>query len=264
MAIDRTMVAGNRDRLLDKVRCSVQEYNNLMGEAKFQEAKDRLNDATEDLKRLNVNLKALAFDEILMHSDPIAEACLRYTYTVYALKEEEVEGSSLKIMRLIDKEKVIALEDLKKFAKTNNRIDIGSDKEWLDAIHYLNYLMTIRVAEKLGIDPAEIRDCYRIKDVLKNYNLGVAHAASGGEQTLQALDKIMNKMLKGTSGYEYDKPSIHEVNYLDFIYAKKNNKTKLSVAVADHKKFCGIIMEIAHKLLTGEAYTIEYKRAKGK
>lgn len=263
MAIDREVVTMNKNMLFERVEKAVQEYNSFMGDAKFQDAKDTLNGAQENLKRLNANVKALVYDDILKFSDPIAEACLRYTYKVYILKEEDVEGSALKVMKLREKDKVIALDDLQKFAKTNNKISIGNDPEWIYAVQHLNYLLTIQVAEELGIDPTEIRDCYRIKDVAKEYRLGIANAADGEAQTLAALDKIIDMMISDDGHYWVRgrvRPGKHEVKFLNRVYSKKG-KSCLSVAVSDHKRFCAIIMEIAHKLLTGEAYSVEYKRA---
>lgn len=258
---NREMCVANCEALKAEADKCIKEYNEFFAEAKFSEASKALNDATEAVNKYTANARAIAFDKIMEANDPLAEACRQYVFDSIAIKDVKQQGSVLAVKRVEETEKVISLEALQRFAKDTKGVKIGADEEWLDAIHHLNYLMTIQTAESLGIDPSEIRDCYRIKDVAKEYKLGIAHAADGATQTLAAINKIVGMMLKNET--HYDPAGRHEVTYLNRVYSKKGRKC-LSVTVASHKQMVQIIMEICHKLLTGTAYSVDYKRAKGK
>jgi hypothetical protein len=59
-------------------------------------------------------------------------------------------------------------------------------------------------------------------------------------------------------GEEY-KPVSHDVNYLMTIFAKKNRKA-LSVTCANHRYMRNYIMEICHRIVSGESYDVQFKK----
>ena len=257
--LDRTKTMEKMVELKASAEKAALEYNEAFAEGKFSEAAGKLNIITDSVNQYTANAKALAFDDILSQDDPLAYACRIFTFKTIACTDQKIDGSIISKKVIGEADRPIDLGALQKYAK-GEKIEVGTDKQWLDAIHKLNYLMTVQVAEELGIDPSEIRDCYRIKDVAKEYQFGIAHAADGSTQTLMALEKIMGMMI---ASEHYDAPSMHEVRYLNRVWGKKGKKC-LEFSAANHKQMTGIIMEIAHKLITGECYSIDYKRAKGK
>jgi hypothetical protein len=257
--LDRTKTQELMNELKATAERAVLEYNEYFQSGKFADASAQLTVATEAINKYTANAQAMCFDEIIHQTDPLAYACKIYSFDTIRIKDVKIEGSIVSKKQVDETDKPIALEKLQKYAK-NEGIVVGADKHWLDAIHHLNYLLTVRVCEELGLDPAEVRDCYRIRDVAKEYQLGIAHAADGNAQTLGAIEKIMKLMI---TSEPYAEPTMHEVTYLNRVWSKKG-KGCLSVSVSNHRQMCNLMMEIAHKLITGEAYSVDYKRAKGK
>lgn len=257
--LDRTKTQEEMTKLREIAETSAREYNELFQSGNFTGASSKLTAITEAVNKYTANAKALAFDKLFDCPDPLAEACRQYTFETISAVDEKIEGTIIKKKVINDTERPMALEDMQKYAKSIGK-SIGNDKKWMDAIHKLNYLMAVRLAEKLGIDPSEIRDCYRIKDVAKEYQLGIAHAEDGDTQTLAAIKKIISMMI---SSETYDEPDDCDVTFINRVWSKKGKKCG-QVAVANHRQMVDIMMQIAHRCLTGEMYSIDYKRAKGK
>lgn len=255
---NRIIAIAEKERLEGEIRERVDEYNVALSENDKTKADGAYIAAKQLCNEYVYYSKCIKFDDLLNEADPIAAACREYVYDVLSIKDEQTE-SLFKPKKVETTQKVIDLIALKKFAKQTRKINIGSDDEWVDVITGLNYLMTIKAAKELGIDPEEIRNCYRITDMAKEYATVMNNAADTNELVLAWIKNIADMMLSE----EHRDPGMQEVMYLNRIWSKKGKKC-LQIQVADHKKMVAIVMEICHKLLTGEAYSLDYKRAKGK
>lgn len=227
----------------------VKEYNDLMLDAKFEDAMKLDKVIDQAINEYTGIAKNIAFEECKAAEDPMVSACLRLTYTTIKARDVAPEGSKLKLRTLEEYERQIDLEKLHKYCG-----GIGHNKDWIYAVEKLNMLMTAQKAVDLGINPKEINDSYAMKEIAKSYDLGKNPASK--TNLLKTLTAIVQMMLG--EGY---KPTSHDVNYLLSIYSKKSRKA-LTVTCANHKFMRNYVQEICHKIITGKTYEIEYKKAK--
>ncbi len=235
-------------RALAEAKCV--EYNSAMLTAEFANAakvEEEINDAVNEYTNI---ARTLAFDECAAAADPMFEACRRLVYQTIKTRDEKIEDSKLTTRVIEESAKVIDLAKLHKYVSGG----IGHDTDWIYAIEKLNMLITADRATALGLDPAEVHASYQMRQISKEYDLGKNPASK--TNLLKTLNKVIEMMLG-----EGFKATSHDVNYLLFIYSKKNRKA-LTVSCANHKNFRQYIMEICFKLINGFAYELDYKRAK--
>lgn len=236
----------------------VVSYNLMISESNNDAAEDALNDAESAVKEYNKLATSIAFEDARDSGDAMLYACTHLTYNVLRIADVPTD-SAIKPKSVEDKGRSYDLVKLNKFVKDSPAAPdyIGKAPEWIDAAHNMNYLLTIRVAEELGIDPKSIRDDYKITELAKKYTdpSGKAYKVSNKEM-LRTVQNVVNLMI----GEDY-KCTSHDVNYLYHIYTRKG-KGALSVAVANHGKFIGYLQEVCYKLINDLVYSVDYKKIK--
>ncbi len=235
----------------ERAEIAVQAHNELILDGKIddkveQEIVDAVNEYTSIAR-------VFAFSECKATDNPMHEACRRLTFATIKAKARPVEeGSKIKILEIEDSAKIIDLKKLMKFCDGH----LGEDDGWIYALEKFNFLLTAQKARDLGINPKEINDSYSMRDISRQYDLGKNPASK--TNLLKTLNAIVQKML----GEEYKAVS-HDVNFLLSIYSKKGRKA-LQVSCANHGHMRQYVQEICHRILTGESYSVEYKRVKSK
>lgn len=237
----------------------VAAYNLAISESNNEGAEDSLKDAENAVKEYNKLATSIAFENARNSGDAMLYACKNLVYNVIRIADVATDAA-IPPKSVEDKAKSYDLVKLNKFVKDSPAPApdyIGKSAAWIDAAHNMNYLLTIRVAEELGIDPKSIRDDYKITELAKKYAdaSGKQYKVSNKEM-LRTLQNVINLMV----GEDY-KATSHDVNYLYHIYTRKG-RGALSVAVANHGKFIGYLQEVCYKLINDLVYSVDYKKIK--
>lgn len=178
---------------------------------------------------------------------PMMHAVKTLTYEVIKVKDEpidpEVKNAGMK-RTIVTVDVIIDLADLHKHVDGG----IGVDPEWLYAAEKLNFHLTMRQCERLGVDPKEINDSYAMAELSRQKDLGKNPTSK--TTMLKTLQMVISAMI----GEEYKAVS-HDVNYLLDVYATAGRKA-LSVKVANHKKFREYMLGICHRCVTGATYEV--------
>lgn len=234
----------------EDVAKKVEAYNEAMLDSKLEDA-IKINEETAELVNEYTGIaRGLCFEDCEATDDPMLEAVKRLTFTTIAVKDAKENDENIATRRLIDKEMQIDI------LKLHNKVKggIGHNKQWNFMIEHFNLLMTIQVAKNLNIDPKDINDSYDMHETSRQMDLGKNPVSK--RNLLKTLTGIVQAMI----GEEY-KPLSHDVNYLLLVYGKKSRKA-LTVTCANHKYLRGYIMEICHRIVTGKAYSVDYKKIK--
>lgn len=227
----------------------VKEYNDLLLEGKYDaKVEEKFNDAISDYTSM---AQVIAFSECVESGDPMKEACIRLSFETIRAKNEPIEeGSKIKKKVIEPTEKRIDLKRLQKFCDGK----LGVDSNWVYALEKLNFLLTAHRAKELGDDPKQIRDCYAMADISREYDLGKNPASN--TNLLKTITGIVQQMI----GEEF-KPNSHDVKFLLFTYSKKGREA-LKVSCANHKQMRELAQEICHRILVDGKYAVDFKRIK--
>lgn len=241
------------------------EYNALMGDDKASEARKLYLDIAKIVDEHNEDARILCFSDMANSENPMISAVTALTYNTIQLKEEKnsEDKSAIPALTVIDRPRNIDLRKLHAFVKDG----IGADKKWIYMIEQFNFRLTLRVATELGYTGdriKEINDSYAMAAIAKELKLSESETGKGkspdptsNSQMIKTLQSIVTAMLG--EGY---KCTSHDVKYLEWLYAKKNNKKALSVNCANHKYLTQYIADVCHRIVTGGEYSVEYKQVK--
>lgn len=237
--------------LRSKVDEFVKTYNDKFQSGKMDEAYKARVSAEENVNEYTRTARDMCFEECKQSDNPMIKAVQMLSFVTIALKDNKPkDGEKFAILEVVEKEKPIDLEKLHKYCGT-----IGNDPQWLYKAQKLNFLMTCKVCEELGIDPKEVHDSYSMAEIAKQFDMG--KNPTSNTNLLNTMQSIVTAMIG--EGY---KATSHDVRFMDRSYARKGKKA-LSVACANHKTFFGIMAEVCHRIITpGAQYTVDYKKVK--
>lgn len=248
------MTRAEKETKLQELKATVEAkviaYNSAMLESKFDEASKLDGEITESVNEYTAIARDICFEDCAATADPMIEAVTRLSFMTIAVKDSKKGDDKVPVREVIERERQIDLLKLHKYVDGG----IGKDKNWVYMIEKLNLLMTCQKARDLGIDPKDINDSYAMSEIAKGYDLGKNPASK--TNILKTLTAIVAAMI----GEEY-KPVSHDVNFLLSVYSRKSRKA-LTVTCANHKYMRGYVMEICHRIVTGKAYEVDYKRAR--
>jgi len=191
----------------------------------------------------------LCFMECRESADPMLTAVTRLNYTTIGVKDAKTGEDKIPVRSIVEKEKAIDLLKLHKFCG-----EIGADKHWNDYAQKLNFLLTIRTAKDLKVDPKEIISSYAMSDYARQLNMG--KNPDSNTNLLRTLQTVVSAMIGG----DY-KASSHDVAFLKNVYAKKGRKA-LSVACATHRYLREYLAAVCNRIVTNGSYGVEYKAKK--
>lgn len=237
--------------LRTKVDGFVKTYNEAYQSGKMEKAMKARTEAENNVNEYTRIVRDMCFEECKESGDPMRKAVEMLSFVTIALKDNKPkEEEKFAVLTVVDKEKPIDLEKLHKYCGT-----IGKDPQWLYKAQKLNFLMTCKVCEELGIDPKEVHDSYSMAEIAKQVDMG--KNPTSNTNLLKSMQTVVTAMLG-----EDCKATSHDVRFMDRSYARKGKKA-LSVACANHKTFFGIMAEVCHRIITpGAQYTVDYKKIK--
>lgn len=242
--------------LRNSVEALTQDFNAEMQEEHIRVAKEVEKKIVEAVNEYTATAREICFSECAAADDPMIEAVKRLSFMTIGVRDEKVEDSDLTIRRVIEKDKPIDLLKLNKYCAKINGKGIGANENWPYMIEKFNLLLTARTAEDLGIDPTHISDSYAMSEIAREIDLGKNPVSK--TKILDTLRGILSAMV----GEEYGRTAIsHDVAFLLKVYSKKGRQA-LCVNCANHKYLRGYLMEVCHHIVTGEPYTVDYKKVK--
>lgn len=228
----------------------IQLYNDAYQTAKFDEAHKLGLKIDEKINEYTSIARDECFAELLASDDPMLEAVKRLSYQTIRTKTRKEGDEKIPVMFIEDSEKSINLLRLHKAAKDG----IGKDEKWYAMIEKLNFLLTAKKAEDLGIDPRTVNDSYAMSKIARELDMGATPTSN--TNLLNTVQMIVTAMI----GEEY-KATSHDVKFLNSIYSRKSRKA-LTVTCANHKFLTGYMAEICNHIVTKEPYKIEFRTIK--
>lgn len=246
-----------KNQLLADINALVREYNELMLDAKGGEAKSKDDDIQSKVKEYNQLSATICYDDCLACENPMLEAVRMLTYDTVKLTDEKNDISAIATRHADPATKAIDLLSFDRYASRfpEHKSGVGKDPKWSAYIEQLNFQLTLRTANELGVDPTAINNSYAMSELARETTLG--KNPTSNTQLLKTLQLIVTAMI----GEEY-KPLSKDVTFLMRTYARKGRKA-LQVACSDHKKFTSLIAEICYRIVTDETYTVDFKIRKG-
>lgn len=131
---------------------------------------------------------------------------------------------------------------------------VGEDPNWIYAVQKLNFLLTVRQAKRLDIDPALINACYSMKQEAKKFEGLQTDSEAVDEIILQDIDRIVKMMI----GESYS-AKMADVAFLQGVYTKKSSKSALTVSASNHSNMRNHMLDICHRAATNSTYALDCK-----
>lgn len=248
------MTRAEKENKLQEIKASVEEkvkaYNEVMQDAKFDEASKLDTEMTEKVNEYTAIVRDMCFEDCAAAEDPMIAAVTALSFMTIGVKDNKKGDEKIPVREIIERERQIDLYKLHKYVNGG----IGQNKDWVHMIEKFNLTMTCQKAKDLGIDPTAINDSYAMSEIAKGYDLGKNPASK--TNLLKTLTAIVQAMI----GEEY-KPVSHDVNFLLSVYSRKSRKA-LTVSCANHKYMRNYIMEICHRIVTGKVYEVDYRKVR--
>lgn len=230
------------------------DYNAAYGDSKFDEVSNIEKDMDKAIEEYNETVRALCFEDCCKSDDPMIAAVTALTYVTIRTHDDDNKETKTRVRTIEERARPIDLGALHKYRLNSpDKKGIGHDEKWLHMGEKLNFLMTVRAAERLGIkDLKSISDSYAMAEIARDIDFG--KTPTSNTNLIKSLQAVVTAMI----GEEY-KVTSHDVNYLVDIYCKKSNKKALTVVCANHKYFRNYLAEICHRVVLKKDYGVEYK-----
>lgn len=239
--------------LREEVVAKINEYNEALKENDLAKA-TRIEQELKETEASYAELKSVeVFTELKEKENPVREAITTHSYLVISHKTLREDGVVKGFEIIEDKVRQI---DLVKFCKFCNL-----DTKWQYNVERFNQLLAMRAANELKMTKAQIKkicDSFYMNDLARQIEMGGTPDSNTAicKQLQQVLDSILfENNGKGKNVYRVNN---HDVAYLLMCYTKRGKKT-LSIAVAKNAYMHRLVMDVAHRIVTGKAYDLEYR-----
>lgn len=237
-----------------ELEAKVTAYNSFMMESKLDDAIKADAEIQELKNQCVAYARDICFVECAEAEDPMMEAIRRLEFDTVAIKDVKSKDEKFAVREIQIRPRQIDLLKLHMFIKGENKEGIGKDKNWNLIIEKFNLLMTCKVAKEIEADVTNINDSYAMSKLARDIDLGKNPCSN--TNMLKTLTAVVQAMI----GEEF-KPVSHDVKFIERAYVRKSRKA-LTVTCANHNQMRGLVMEVCHRIVTGKAYDVEYKKAR--
>ena len=245
-------VLSNQERMaviVASLNSKAKEYDSYKEYNEYANMKVVTKDMDDLVKEYNDLSEAETLIKLTKLEKPLVAAAIQLKYETIGYRDvapdkSEPEHTERQIgfsMKYIDTEKLH-----KKTAE-----GVGEDKNWI------NFLLTARKAYKLGIDPAEINACYSMKQEAKKLEGLHTNEKASDDVVLEDINTVVKQMI----GQQHTADS-RDLEWLASVYSKKSSKKQLTVTCSNHANMRNHMLDICHRILTGEEYGVDYKADK--
>lgn len=249
MAEIKEKISELREEVVEKIN----KYNEALKENDLAKA-TRFEQELKETEASYAELKSVeVFTELKGKENPIREAIITHSYFVISHRVLREDGVVKGFEIVEDKVRQI---DLVKFCKFCNL-----DTMWQYNVERFNQLLAMRAANELKMTKAQIKkicDSFYMNDLARQVEMGGTPDSNTAicKQLQQVLDALLfEDNGKGKNVYRVNN---HDVAYLLMCYTKRGKKT-LSVAVAKNAYMHRLVMDVAHRIVTGKTYDLEYR-----
>lgn len=212
-----------------------------------------------------LDCKAIADKYGILPSEAAAEL-LRYP--VLSTNDSRVDKELCPVREVILKQRDISLIDMDKTLGGG----VCASNDWQTVARRLNHLLVFAACVQIGADYKQVRDCLSLKEI--------DDAIKRGERPLgrENMNAEFKKALRAIIGESFEESWDSDTGRVDVdgnpltvgdtvvnevvrVFTKKG-KRALSVVCGNHKVSVQLLMDSAHKLITGKSYTVESKEIK--
>lgn len=237
--------------LRTQINKSVLDFNGAIGDSSLV----ALNDARAEITELVKQYKDEAFEcfiaEVKKAEKPLIDAVTRLKFDVLRFKEVKEDG-------VVSEGKVEETTVAPDWVKVCDRLGISTT--WQYDADALARLVALRVAKDIECKDADI------KELGEKFRM----SAKARKMIHEGKDPTSNNQLvKGMQDFN-DKlfGSIGKVNNKDLAYIRecftKKGKEQGTVGLGTGKQLTNLLFEVAHNIITGDAYRVAYKKMKEK
>lgn len=225
-------------------------YNDFVQNGNFEESM-KVNDEMEQVVNEYTSIaRKECFDAIKATENPMITAVKQLTFQTIRIRDTKQGDEKVPVRVIEDIDRPIDMLKLHKETEGG----IGAEKDWAYKIEKLNFLLTAQKAKDLGINPKEVNDSFAMTDIARQIDMGKSPTSKTN------ILKTLNVVIQAMIGEEYKAVS-HDVNFLMSIFSRKN-RAALTVTCANHKYMRQYCAEICHRIVMGETYKIEYRKAR--
>lgn len=239
----------------DEVVAKIGEYNAALKEKKDLATMSQIENELKEAETSYAETKCTeVFTEFLKSETPIKDAITAHSYLVLSHKVKRGDGGTIQGIELVeDKVRQIDLVKLCKFCHL--------DTMWQYKVEKFNQLLTLRVSNELKMSKAQIKkicDSFYMNELSRKEEMGETPDSNTAicKQLQMVLDAIIFE--DNGNGKNVYRVNNRDVAYLLFCHTKRGKKT-LSVAVAKNAYMHRLVADIAHRIVTGKVYDVEYR-----
>lgn len=248
---------GNMAEVKELLEEIVKAQNAWLREEMFKESNEWNVHCDALVNRYTNQARNKAFDECKSAEDPMIHAMWLSTFDTLRVKET-ADPKTKEITRSIeDITKDIDLIALNKYVEGG----IGANKNWEHYLQKLNFLLAIKVGEKID-DPKwsdkdklkEISSSFAMSEIARDFEMGKNPVSN--TQMLKTLTSMVQYMV----GDSY-KATSHDVAWLEQGYARKDRKRR-TLQLPNHKTFTMLMSNVCEHIVTGRPYEADSKCVK--
>jgi hypothetical protein len=239
--------------LREKIVAEINEYNKALKENDFAKA-TRIEQGLKEVEAHYAEAKSVeVFNELEKSANPVKAAITMYSYPVVAHRPKRDDGVVTGFEVVDDKVHQI---DLVKFCQFCN-LPIA----WQYKVEKFNQLLALRAANELKMTKTQIQkicDSFYMNDLARQIDMGETPDSNTAicKQLQQVLDSILFE--DNGKGKNLYRANNHDVAYLLMCYTKRGKKP-LSVSVAKNAYMHRLVLDVAHRIVTGKTYDLEYR-----
>ena len=222
-----------------------------VNESLVKGAYGEVENAINALTQVEKDLHKIIEKEVFAECKSTHDAILKRSFVVPSHKAIREEGKLVRVEKS-DKEVMI---DLKAYCEYHN-----FPVEWWYELQALNKRLTVKVARSLGVGPTELRkinDSYTMDELARQIELG--KTPDSNSQVVSHMQKVLDLLDKGCG-----KVNNYDLAYTMSTYTKRSSKKALSVMCSKHTALQVILLDVFHRVATGKAYDVDYKRREPK
>lgn len=239
--------------LHDEIVSKINEYNAALKENDFAKA-SRVEQELREAETSYAEAKCVeVFTDLAKSDNPVKAAVEMHSFLVVGHRAKREDGVITGLEVIEDKVRQIDLVKLCKFCDL--------PVSWQYKVEKFNQLLALRAATELKMTKAQIKkicDSFYMNDLARQVEMGETPGSNTAicKQLQQVLDDILfEDNGKGKNIYRVNN---HDVAYLLMCYTKRGRKN-LSIAVAKHSYMHRLVMDVAHRIVTGKTYDLEYR-----
>lgn len=245
--------------------------------AKAEDAAQRYNAAVLDNKGLDTLMSISAeIDEAVDNANKVSEeiaydtaladgpekalynAAIILEYPIIRAQDTKVDPDDDMTVKVINPAvKRISPVKLNKYARINRGKNVGDTSAWQLDVEKLGLLATKDVAH--DINPA------LEAEIEKKYKISKKGAASdlklSNREYARSLQRIVDSMIGADCEKKFANVVSHDVAFFKNTFTSRG-KSATTVRCANTSRIYEIMLAIAHHMITGEAYGLEYKQKK--